>query len=377
MTTIVDVARLAGVSTATVSRVLNANARVDPDLAARVRRAVDELDYRPSRAARTLRTQQSRAWALLVPDVRNPHFTEIVRGIEDVAYQAGYSLLLCNTDEDSTKEQTYLELALAERVTGIILAPTHPPASAIKEVLTEKVAIVTVDRRLAEVDLDTVLVNNIAGAEQAADHLLDCGYRRIACITGPLDTTTGRERLSGFRAALERRGVAVPSRMVRIGDFHESSGRKEMERLLRMKQRPDAVLVANNLMTLGALDAVVSAGLDVPGDVAIVGFDDALWNALARPPLTSVAQPTYDLGRETARLLLSRIDGYDGPAREVTLSPTLRIRASSLPLETRRDAATTAPCPPPSKPRRGPGPERPRPVAQRAARAGRPGSPRH
>lgn len=369
MTTIVDVARLAGVSTATVSRVLNANARVDPDLAARVRRAIDELAYRPSRAARTLRTQQSRVWALLVPDVRNPHFTEIVRGIEDVAYQAGYSLLLCNTDEDSAKEQTYLELALAERVTGIILAPTHPPASAIKEVLAEKVAIVTVDRRLGEAELDTVLVNNVAGAEQAVEHLLDGGYRRIACISGPLDTTTGRERLFGFRVALERRGVAVASRLVRIGDFHEPSGRKEMEQLLRMKEPPDAVLVANNLMTLGALDAVTSVGLDVPGDIAIVGFDDALWNALVRPPLTSVAQPTYDLGRETARLLLSRIDGYTGPAREVTLAPTLRVRASSLPRAMAHDNGPVPPGPGGSETRRR-GPARLRSGTQRTAVSG-------
>ncbi len=329
MTTIVDVARAAGVSTATVSRVLNGNTRVDPETAARVQRVIDELGYRPSHAARTLRTQQSRVWALLIPDVRNPHFTEVVRGIEDVAYEAGYSLLLCNTDEDAEKERGYLELALAERVTGVILAPTHPPAPGIKRILAQNVAMVTVDRRFAGAQLDAVLVNNSAGAEQAVDHLLDSGYRRLACIAGPLDTTTGQERLAGFRSALARRGVALDPDLVRIGDFRRSGGLYEMQQLIGLREPPDAVLVANNLMTLGALEAVANAGLDIPGDVALVGFDDALLTSLVRPPLTSIAQPTYELGLETARLLLSRTQGYDGPAREVMLAPSLRVRAST------------------------------------------------
>ena len=331
MTTIVDVARAAGVSTATVSRVLNENPRVNRATAVRVKKVIAELGYRPSRAARTMRTQQSRVWALLVPDVRNPFFTDIVRGIEDVAYAAGYALVLCNTDEDGTKEKAYLEFALGERVTGIILAPTRPPASLLAEVLALALPIVTVDRKLDGYDVDHVVVNNAGGAEQAVEHLLESGYRRLACISGPLETTTGSERLAGFRRGLEHRSIALEEDLVRIGDFREASGLREMERLLGLKEPPDAVLVSNNLMTLGALEAVVNAGLEIPGDVAIVGFDDSPWNLIVRTPVTTIAQPTYEVGLETARLLLSRIEGYSGPAREVMLSPVLRVRASTAP----------------------------------------------
>lgn len=329
MTTIVDVARAAGVSTATVSRVLNGNSKVDPDMALRVKKTIAQLGYRPSRAARTLRTQRSRVWALVIPDVRNPFFTEMVRGIEDVAYASGYSLILCNTDEDGSKEQAYLELALAEQVAGIILAPTHPHVSRLAEVLAQPVPIVTVDRKLEGYDVDHVVVNNAAGAEQAVEHLLERGYRRLACISGPLETTTGRERLAGFRHGLERHGIVAEEQLVRIGDFRETGGLREMACLLELEDPPDSVLVANNLMTIGALEAVLRAGLDIPGDLAVVGFDDSSWNALARPPLTSIAQPTYELGLETARLLLSRIEGYSGPTREVMLSPVLKVRAST------------------------------------------------
>ena len=334
-TTIIDVARAAGVSTATVSRVLNDDNRVNPALAARVQQAIGELGYRPSRAARTLRTQHARVWALIIPDVCNPHFTDMVRGIEDVAYSAGYSLILCNTDADADKERTYLELALAEHVVGVILAPTSPSPSLIAEMQARKVSVVTVDRRLSSGTLDGVFVNNAAGAEHAVDHLLSRGYRSLACITGPTDTTTGRDRLDGFVSALQRNAVELADQnFVRVGDFRESGGRHEMEELLKLPSRPDAVLVGNNLMTLGALKAIVAAGLDVPRDVAVVGFDDSSWNAVVHPPLTCVAQPAYDLGAESARLLLTRINGYNGPTREVMLVPTLRVRESTAERDT-------------------------------------------
>jgi LacI family transcriptional regulator len=329
MTTIVDVARAAGVSTATVSRVLNGNERVDRDTARHVRQVVDRLGYRPSRGARALRTQHVKVWALIIPDVRNPFFTEMVRAIEDVAYGAGYSVILCDTDDDTVKEHAYLELALAERVAGMILAPTRPSPSSVGAVLAHGVSLVSVDRRLRGFDVDHALVDNVAGAEQAVEHLLERGFSRLACIAGPQDTSTGRDRLAGFRRALQRGGLRADPCLERIGDFREPGGRREMKRLLALRRPPDAVLVANNMMTLGALEAVAAAGLEIPRDVAIVGFDDPPWNALLRPPLTSVAQPTYELGLETARLLLRRVQGFDGPAREVVLPPELRVRAST------------------------------------------------
>jgi LacI family transcriptional regulator len=331
VTNISDVARAAGVSKSTVSRVLNNNLQVDPLMAERVRSAVASLGYRPSQLAQALRTQQTRVWALLISDICNAFYTDVVRGIEDLAYSAGYSVVLCNTDEEVDKEAEYLELALAQRVAGIVLAPARPHAAHLSKVLASGTPVVTVNGTLDRYDVDRVLTNNAWGAEQAALHLVDGGYQWPACITGPADTTTGDARLAGFLSGMKKGGRQVDPQLVRHGDFREASGLAEMSALLVLPRPPDAVFVANNQMTLGALEAINQAGLVIPDDLAVVGFDDLPWAPLLRPSLTTVAQPTYDLGQETARLILSRVEGYTGTAREVVLSPELKIRASSVP----------------------------------------------
>jgi LacI family transcriptional regulator len=343
LTTISDVARVAGVSKSTVSRVLNDHAQVDPVMAERVRATVASLGYRPSRLAQALRTQQSRVWALLISDVRNAFYTDMVRGIEDLAYSKGYSVVLCNTDEEVKKEAAYLELALAERVGGIVLAPARPHAAHLSKVLASGTPIVTVNGRLDRYDVDRVLTNNAWGAEQVALHLIEGGYERPACITGPSGTTTGRERLAGFVKGMTARGRQLDPELVRHGDYQEASGFAEMNALLALRKPPDAVFVANNQMTLGALEAIEQARLAIPDDIAVVGFDDLPWAPLLKPPLTTVAQPTHDLGLETARLLLSRVEGYTGRAREVVLSPELKIRASSVPRGGTRAMASKPP----------------------------------
>lgn len=327
MVTIVEVARAAGVSTATVSRVLNNHPQVNPRLAATVRAAVAELGYRPSRVARSLRTRRSRVWALLISDIRNPFFTHMVRGVEDVAYAAGYSLILCNDEEDAAKEASYIELAIAENIAGVILTPTGGTTD-LTPLLEAKIPVVVTDRRLTA-DVDSVSIDNVAGAEEAVRHLLASGYRRIGCVSGPVTTTTGADRYAGYRRALESGGISADESLVRFADFREAGGRAAMAELLALAEPPDAVFVANNLMSIGALHAIAAAGLAIPDQVAVVGFDDMSWATLLNPPLTTVAQPTYDLGAETARLLRSRLEGYAGAARRVTLAPTLLIRGSS------------------------------------------------
>ncbi|HTX50526.1 MAG TPA: LacI family DNA-binding transcriptional regulator, partial [Caulobacteraceae bacterium] len=235
-----DVARAAGVSKATVSRVLNDNPHVDRDLAERVRRSAAELGYRPNRLAQALRTRQTRVWALLVSDVRNAFYTEMVRGIEDLAYASGYSVVLCNTDEEVTKEASYLELALAEHVSGIVLAPARAHANHLDRVLASGVPVVTVNGRLDRYDVDRVVTNNALGAEQAALHLAEGGFERIACVAGPAETTTGRERLAGFVRGLERAGREIDRRLVVHGDFREAGGMIATEKLLALDEPPDA-----------------------------------------------------------------------------------------------------------------------------------------
>lgn len=338
VTTIVDVARAAGVSTATVSRVLNNHPQVDPRLAATVLQAVKDMGYRPSRVARSLRTRRNRVWALVISDVRTgPFFADVVRGVEDVAYGAGYSLFLCNTDEDGAKEASYIELAVAENVAGVILTPSGPRTD-LTPLRTFGIPVVLADRTLP-VQADSVVVDNVSGAYQAVSHLLAGGYTRIACVTGPLQTTTGSQRYVGYTKALEEAALSLDESLVRVADFREVGGRLAMQELLEQVPRPDAVFVANHLMTIGALQAIHAAKLAIPHGIGIVGFDDMSWSTLLHPPLTAVAQPAYDLGVESARLLLSRLEGYSGTARMVTLSPSLQVRGSSVPkrpIEARR-----------------------------------------
>jgi LacI family transcriptional regulator len=330
--TIADVARAARVSTATVSRVLNGNTEVNAELAERVRQAVGELSYRPSRLARSLRTQRTAVWAVIISDIRNPFFTEMVRGVEDIAYANGYSLVLCNAEEDAAKEANYLQLALAEHMSGVIVAPASSTRTDLQPLLDRGVSVVTVDRKLSgNSAVDRVLIDNRGGAEMAVSHLVENGCRRIACISGPPDVSTAAERLVGYKAGLRNHGIRGSSQLICSGDFREQGGKAAMEGLLSLPVPPDAVFVLNNLMTLGALTAIAERGLMVPDSVAVVGFDDPSWAALLRPPLTTVAQPTYDLGAETARMLLQRMGGYRGAARELVLSPSLRVRASSTP----------------------------------------------
>ena len=333
VTTIVDVAQRAGVSRSTVSRVLNGNTRVDPKLAARVRRVVKELSYQPNRVARSLRLRYNRVWALVISDIRTgPFFAEVVRGVEDSAHEAGYSMFLCNADEDPVKEAGYLRLAVAENVAGVIVTPAGPETD-LKPLLDSGIPVVLADRKLPGEPVDTVVSDNVAGARKAVAHLLENGYRRVACIAGPLQTTTGSERVLGYRAALDEHSIGFDEKLLRIGDFREAGGEKAMCDLLGQRPRPDAVFICNNRMAIGALSAIEAAGLKVPGDIAVVGYDELSWAPLLGTALTTVGQGAYDLGHESARLLLSRLDGYTGVPRTVVLPVSLNVRGSSAPKE--------------------------------------------
>ena len=337
--TIFDVARKAGVSTSTVSRVMNGNQRVDPRLAAEVTRAARALNYRPNQTARGLRLRQNRVWALVISDIRTgPFFADVVRGVEDVAYEASYAMFLCNADEDPAKEAGYLQLAIAENVAGVILTPSGPTTD-LAPLFEAGIHVVLADRKLPAPQADTVVADNVSGATRAVSHLLDNGYRRIACIAGPLSATTGAERLMGYRSALEQAGVDIEEPLVKVGNFREDGGYLAMRELLEQKRPPDGVFVCNNRMTAGALRAIQEAKLAIPEEIAVVGYDEISWTNVLRTELTTVSQPAYDLGHESARLLLSRLKGYSGSPRTVVLPTSLQIRASSL-----------------SKPRRGAGP---------------------
>lgn len=322
----------------TVSRVL-AGSTVDPGMARRVREAVAALGYQPNRVASSLRRQSGTVWALLVSDIENPFFTALARGVEDTASEAGFPVVLCNTDENVDKERRYIDLVLAERVAGVILTPASE-SSDLSALAADGVPIVTVDRRVradvvGTVPVDAVLVDNVAGARSATSHLYDAGYRGVACITGPAGVTTADERCAGYRAAIEASGLNVDDRLIRRTDFKVGGGYAAAAELLSgTGRRPDALFVANNLMAAGALAAVRDAGLHVPGELGVAAFDDTPWGALMAPALTTVVQPAYEMGRRAAQLLARRLgergDATDrGNGEVVTLRTELRVRATS------------------------------------------------
>lgn len=330
MTTIYDVAARAGVSAATVSRVLNGSGTVAPDLTRRVRDAVKDLDYRPNGVARNLRRRATRVWGLIISDIGNPFFTALVRGVEDAAREAGYSLVLCNSDEILEKEASYIQVAVDEQMAGVILTPSSEAETDLTPLLERGIPVVAVDRRLHRHDVDTVVCDNVRGARLATEHLLSSGCRRIACITGPMQATTAQERLDGYRRALCAAAIPLDDGLVMVENFKEDGGYAGASRLLDLAVPLDGLFVTNNLMTVGALEALLERGVEVPRDLLMVGFDDIPWAKLTRPRLTTVDQPTYQMGREAGNLLAGRVHGHTEAARTIMLSPTIRVRESSV-----------------------------------------------
>lgn len=327
--TIQDVARQARVSMSTVSRVLNGHTTVADELTARVQVAVERLGYRPNAVARSLRRQVAAVWQLIISDVENPFFTSMVRGVEDVAQAAGYSVVLCNSDEDLDKERRYIEVAISERMSGVILSPASEAASDVGPLLGRGVPVVAVDRVLSHPGVDMVLVDNVEGARVATSELLAGGFRDIACVTGPLRTTSGSQRLSGYRQALAEHGRPYRPELVRVADFKEAGGYGAAESLAGAGCTVDAIFVANNRMTMGVLTWLARQAPGPGGELGLVGFDDVPWADLTRRPLTTVAQPTYAIGETAGRLLLERRDHPERPGARVVLQPTLKVRASS------------------------------------------------
>jgi LacI family transcriptional regulator len=323
-----DVARRAGVSPATVSRYLRGQ-RVRSEDA--IRAAIKECDYWPTAAARSLRSGVHYAIAVVVPDITNPFFAALVKGIESV-FQAGpYSVLLANTDESSELEDTLLA-DLVRRVDGVILAPATEQDETPLLVREAGLPVVFVDRELKGASFDSILVDNVDGARQAARHLLDLGHRRIAMISGPLNTTPGRGRYEGFVAELADHGIELDDQYCKVADFREKGGYDAMLHLLALTERPTAVFAANNVMTMGALRALHSMRVQVPGEMSIVGFDDLDLATILRPPLTIIDRPMVQQGVLAARLLLTRlIDHSTEEPQRVVLPVRLVERGSTAP----------------------------------------------
>ncbi len=330
--TIKDVAREAGVSVGTASQALRNSPAVREATRRRVLAVSKRLRYQPSALARGLVTRRTHTVGLLISDISNPFFIRAVRAVEDVAQENGYNVMLCNTDEDPTKETQYLRVLAEKRVDGIILATTAGNLAAIRDIRWRRIPLVLFDRELPRTAIDTVKVDGVLGGQLATQHLLQLGHRRIGIIHGPVVRSTGVERLRGYLLALRAAGLRPEPALVREGNFKQDSGRELTRRLLELSPPPTALFCTNNLMTVGAIQTLQERGVRIPADLSLVGYDDMEWWTLTNPPLTTVGQPAYDLGREAMRLLLAQIEtGSRRRPQRVTLKPELLTRESCGP----------------------------------------------
>jgi DNA-binding LacI/PurR family transcriptional regulator len=319
-----DVAELASVSPATVSRVLNGDPTVGAPYRRRVTQAVQELNYRPNRLARNLRVQRTATIGVVVSDIENPHFSETVRAVEDAAFRQGYRVLVCNSDESAEKQAAYLQTFADERVLGVILSPSNPTDDQITALIELGIPIVAFDREVADPRADAVIADNVGAARKAVEVLVAAGHERITYVGGRRDVETGAERLDGFALTMQAHGLEPRTT---DGNFRIDGGYRAVEELLSAPDRPTALIVGNNSMTIGALRAMHAAGVRAPDDLALVAFDDPPWAELVEPPLTALAQPVRRMATEAFELLLERVNGRDTPRRTVHAFE-LRRRAS-------------------------------------------------
>jgi LacI family transcriptional regulator len=325
-----DVARVAGVSTSTVSHVINKDRFVSDAIREKVESAIKALNYAPSALARSLKINQTRTIGMLITASTNPFYSELVRGVERSCFERGYSLVLCNTEGDEQRMNRNLETLMQKRVDGLLLlcTETHQPS---QEILQRYPSVPTVMMDWAPFDGDSDLIqdNSLLGGDMATQYLIQKGHTHIACITGPLDKTPARLRLEGYRAAMTHAGLTIHEGDEIIGDFEFAGGLEAMQTLLARDVRPQAVFIGNDAMAFGAYQALYQAGLKVPEDIAVVGYDDIELARYMTPPLTTIHQPKDELGELAIDVLIHRIADPTQQQQRLQLTPVLMERGSA------------------------------------------------
>ena len=339
MATIKDVALQAEVSVTTVSHVVNDTRHVSAKVRERVELAIRELGYVPNAMARSLKSNTTSTLGMLIPNSSNPYFAEIVRIVEDRCFAAGYTLVLCNTDDEPQRQSVYLKVLAERRIDGLIVVSTgagtgtDDSASLAKQLHGLRVPTVLVDREIDDPACDLVETAHMQGGLLAVRHLLSLGHKRIACIGGPVGVMPSEQRVEGWRMALAESGatpdIADAGALLWRGGFTSQGGYEAMHAILRTERKPSAVFVCNDLMAIGALRAAHESGVRVPDELSIVGFDDIELSAYMSPPLTTVAQPKERIGALAVDMLLERVSGKRRDALKVVLQPELRVRAST------------------------------------------------
>jgi LacI family transcriptional regulator len=328
--TIRKVADLAGVSTATVSHVINDTRAVSGALTTRVLNAMEQLDYQPDIIARSLRRRETLTVGLIVPSIEIPFFARVAAGIEAAANDVGYSVILCNTGWSLSREVHYLNNLLARRVDGLLCISLAMSAEHIAPVLRRRTPVVVFERTMPGVEVDAVEIDNVQGAFDATAHLFDLGHRRVGCITGLPNSNLNEERIHGYRQALTERGIPFDTSLLRTGDYTAAAGVRESLELLRLPEPPSAIFAFNDLMAMGVMQAVQERGLQIPADVAVIGFDGLALTEHCYPPLSTIEQPVAEMSVAAIAMLLDRIKGGASPARVQTFAAKLVTRTSTV-----------------------------------------------
>jgi LacI family transcriptional regulator len=332
MATMKQVAERAGVSISTVSHVINNTRIVSDDVRRRVLGIIDEMRYVPSAVARSLKNDKTKTIGVLVPNSSNPYFAELIRWIEDTAFELGYHIILCNAHGGAQKQTAYLRLLMEKRIDGLVLVASGADDDQELLLRHESVPIVQLDRALPGLLADLVLARQEEGAWEATRHLIELGHRDIACVSGPADLPRSRERVGGYLRAMREAGIGVPEDGVLHVEFTSAGGHAAFGSLLARPRRPTAVFVTSDLMAIGGLCAASSAGVRVPGELSVVGYDDIGGACYASPPLTTMAPPKREMARQAIVQLIERIRGGHEPLRNIELASSLVVRASTAPL---------------------------------------------
>jgi LacI family transcriptional regulator len=329
--TLKDVAKKAGVSPTTVSLVLNqgTQSRISEATREKILEAIKELGYQPTKTTLTIAQSIPPTIGLVITDIVNPFFTELARVIESVASRYGYNIILCNTEKNLKKESEYLEVLWRRRVDGLIIAPVDDEKSDLQAFFKRDIPVVFVDRCLARADANGVIIDNVEGAYQAIEYLLRLGHRRIGILAGRPNVMTSKERLQGYKNAIQDYDIPIDERLIQNGKFTVEGGQEATQQLLNLPAPPTAIFSSGGVMAVGALLEIRQRKLQIPRDISIISFDDEKWCCLLDPPLTVIAQPVHEIGAEAAQLVIQLIQGWGtADPHRMMLKPKLIVRGS-------------------------------------------------
>jgi LacI family transcriptional regulator, repressor for deo operon, udp, cdd, tsx, nupC, and nupG len=327
MVRIADVAKLANVSTATVSRVISNSGTVKKETTEKVLEAIKKLNYQPNMLARQLRRLETNTILVVVPDITNSFFSDVLRGIESVAVENGYQVILGDAQNLVKRENSYFTLVRQKKADGIILLTARTNQQILEELANEHPVVLACEY-IEGSKIPTVSIDNISSARKATEYLIHLNHKRIGHITGPLNVVVGRDRLKGFQQAMSQYGLDVDSMLVQEGDFTYESGFNLMKKFLAVDYPPTAIFAANDEMAIGAIRAAKTRGLNVPEDLSVIGFDDIKFASIFEPELTTIAQPTFNMGKKAMELLINLINDDELEKDQFMLDIELVVRDS-------------------------------------------------